>query len=97
MVIFDNDSASDHAAGTILSNLQLATPITVKYETRPPENTLCGNWRREGYSRQQYSNFYADLYTDAEYAAIIDSDAMFTTPGEPAYGASFSEYAKWQS
>ena len=94
MVIFDDDSIDDHVTGTILSNLQLVTPIRVKYETKPPEGTTCGDWRREGYSRQQYSNFYADLYTDAEYAAIVDSDAMFAAPGEPAYGSSISEYSE---
>ena len=85
VVVLDDDSIDDHVTGTILSNLQLVTHIRVRYETKPPENTTCGNWRREGYSRQQYSNFYADLYTDAEFAAIVDSDALFTAPGEPAY------------
>ena len=46
------------------------------------KGTLCSNWRREGYSRQQYSNFYADLYSDAEFVAIIDTDAAFRTPSE---------------
>ena len=55
VVILDDDSIDDHVTGTILSNLQLVTPIRVKYETKPPENTTCGNWRREGYSRQQSS------------------------------------------
>ncbi|CAN0257895.1 unnamed protein product, partial [Scytosiphon promiscuus] len=46
--------------------------------------TLCSNWRREGYSRQQYSNFYADLYTDAEFLAIVDTDSAFQAPAVPS-------------
>ncbi|CAM9373383.1 unnamed protein product, partial [Scytosiphon promiscuus] len=46
--------------------------------------TLCSDWRREGYSRQQYSNFYADMYTDAEFVAIVDTDSAFQTPALPS-------------
>lgn len=71
--------------GTILSSMKLITPIRVRYETEPLPNTTCSNWRRDGYARQQYSNFYADLYTDADYVGIIDSDAGFITPGKSLY------------
>lgn len=81
VVVLDDDSSDDHIVGTILGNLQLISPINVRYEQKPPENTTCSSWTREGYARQQYSNFYADLYTDADYVAIIDGDASFTAPG----------------
>lgn len=83
VVILDNDSVGDHRVGTILQNLNLPSRIDVRYEAPPPKGTTCGGWRREGYSRQQWSNFYADLYSDAEYVAIIDTDAAFISPGKP--------------
>lgn len=82
VVILDGDSPSDHRMGTLLQNINLPSKVKVKYETPAPTGTLCNNWRSEGYARQQYSNFYADLYTDADYVAIIDTDAAFITPGE---------------
>lgn len=82
IVVLDAESRADHAAGTILQNMNLVSKVRVKYEAGPPEGILCANWRGEGYARQQYSNFYADLYTDADYVAIVDTDAIFMGPGE---------------
>lgn len=82
VVVLDGDSSDDRRLGTILRHLNLMSRVKIKYESTPPEGTLCGNWRGEGYARQQYSNFFADLYTDADYVAIIDTDAGFTTPGK---------------
>ncbi|CAM9310578.1 unnamed protein product [Pylaiella littoralis] len=84
VVVIDDDSEEDHRLGTILSNFRLPSKINVKYEAPPPEGTTCFNMRREGYARQQYSNFYADLYTDAEFVAVIDTDAGFITPVLPS-------------
>lgn len=36
-----------------------------------------------GYARQQWSTFYADNYTDAEWIGIVDSDTAFITPVVP--------------
>ena len=84
VLVFDDDNSDDHMVATILQNLQLINPINVRYETKPPKHTTCSSWRREGYARQQYSNFYADLYTDADYVALVDGDAFFTAPGKCA-------------
>ena len=36
-----------------------------------------------GYVRQSFSHFHADIYTDAEYVALVDSDTLFVTPVTP--------------
>lgn len=82
--ILDGDSPFDRQQGTVLENIALPSVVEVKYEAPAPEDTLCSDWRREGYSRQQYSNFYADLYSDAEFVAIIDTDAAFRAPVIPS-------------
>eukprot|EP00752_Nemacystus_decipiens_P011576 g10280.t1 len=83
--ILDGDSPFDRQQGTVLENLALPSKLQIKYESPAPEGTLCSKWRGEGYSRQQYSNFYADLYSDdAEFVAIIDTDAAFRTPVIPS-------------
>lgn len=82
VVVLDDNSEDDHKLGTILTNLHFLSRLEVKYEAPPPKHTLCSDWRSKGYARQQYSNFYGDLYTDADYVAFVDSDAGFITPGE---------------
>ncbi|CAB1105766.1 unnamed protein product [Ectocarpus sp. CCAP 1310/34] len=82
VVILDGENALDHEAGTILQHMNFPFVFQVKYEAPAPNGTLCGDWRKEGYARQQYSNFYGNLYTDAEYVAIIDTDTKIIAPGE---------------
>ena len=55
----------------------------IRFEKKPVTKTFCSGWRNEGYSRQQYSNFYSELYTDKEYIGIIDGDVIFVTPITP--------------
>eukprot|EP01116_Phalansterium_solitarium_P013776 TRINITY_DN31193_c0_g1_i1.p1 TRINITY_DN31193_c0_g1~~TRINITY_DN31193_c0_g1_i1.p1 ORF type:complete len:430 (+),score=74.48 TRINITY_DN31193_c0_g1_i1:1743-3032(+) len=57
-------------------NVQLALPpyVTVFYETVPPELQATG-----GRYFNQWSQFWADNYTDAEYIVYIDSDSMLST------------------
>ena len=81
VLIWDNESPKDHRMATIISNVP-PYPKT-KFEDPPPSGTLCSNWRGEGYARQQYSTFYDDLYTEAEYVGIVDSDSFFTTSVVP--------------
>lgn len=76
VLIFDDESEADHRYGTIFGNLPGSPQI--HFEKKPKQKTFCTNWRSEGYSRQQYSNFYADIYTDKEYVGFIDSDTFFT-------------------
>ena len=80
VVVLDNESERDHRFGTILANLPPYPEIRFEdYKS----NTFCSNWRREGYSRQQYSNFFSDIYTQSQFIGIVDSDAFFATPITP--------------
>ena len=38
---------------------------------------------RDGYIRQQYSNFYGDIYTNASLIGFVDSDNVFVSPMTP--------------
>ena len=80
-LIFDEENEIDHRYAVILGNLPPYPNIY--FEKRPSEQTFCSDNRREGYSRQQYSNFYSDLYSDKEYIGIIDTDSFFVTPVTP--------------
>ena len=81
VVVLDGENEVDHRLGTILANLPPYPKVF--YEDPPKGQTFCAGERRVGYSRQQYSNFYSDLYTDKEYVGIIDSDSFFSTPVIP--------------
>lgn len=81
ILIFDDESEKDHRLGTILANLP-PYPI-VYFEKRPEQQTFCSDFQREGYSRQQYSNFYSDMYTNAEYIGLVDSDSYLITHVTP--------------
>ena len=39
-------------------------------------------WIR-GHERQQYTQFHADLYTDKDFVAFVDTDTLFVTPVTP--------------
>lgn len=41
--------------------------------------------RGVGYCRQQYSNFYGDLQTDADVIGFVDTDTVFVSPVTPEY------------
>ena len=81
VVVLDDDSELDHRLGTVLANLWPYPKVY--FETVPEEETFCSEVRRFGYSRQQYSNFYSDLYTDKDYIGIVDSDTFFQGPIVP--------------
>lgn len=81
-IILDDEIPSDHRLGALLLSLVRHPWSAVKYEVNPSKGIRCSDWRREGYARQQYSNFLADLYTDADYVAIVDADSGFRTPGK---------------
>lgn len=77
VVVLDEEKELDHRMATVLVNLPPFPNIF--FEKMPEGNVFCSNDRRLGYSRQQYSNFYSDLYTKKEYIGIVDSDSMFVT------------------
>jgi len=77
VLVLDEESELDQRLGTVIVNLPPYPKVY--FEKIPDEETFCPQDRRIGYSRQQYSNFYSDLYTDKEYIGIVDSDALFVT------------------
>jgi hypothetical protein len=85
-IILDDESAKDHEFGSFLSEYN----YTVLYEPHPGENVLDtrpfsdyrprgGIMHTVGYTRQLYSTFFFDNYTDADVIWIIDSDMCFQT------------------
>jgi len=82
VLVFDDEKDMDHRFATVLANLP---PYPRVYFEKYPrkEKTFCSDWRGEGYSRQQYSNFYADLYSDHQYIGLLDSDTFFATQVTP--------------
>jgi len=80
VLVFDDESEIDHRFAVTLANIPPYPKI--KFEKKPSERTFC-DWRSEGYSRQQYSNFYSDAYTDKEFIGIVDTDSFFVTPVTP--------------
>lgn len=82
VLVFDDEKDMDHRFATVLANLPPFPRIFFEKHPRK-EKTFCSDWRGEGYSRQQYSNFYADLYSDHEYIGLLDSDTFFATQVTP--------------
>ena len=80
-LIFDEENEIDHRYAVILGNLPPYPKIY--FEKEPSEQTFCSDLVSAGYSRQQYSNFYSDLYSNNEYIGIVDSDTFFATPVTP--------------
>jgi len=80
-LVFDDENIMDHQLGTVLA--QLPPFPNIHYERKPIEPTFCSDWRSEGYSRQIFSNFYSDLYTNSEYIGIVDSDSILISQVTP--------------
>lgn len=73
IIIFDDESLNDHTFGMSLEKEY--DWITVKYEQPMPHI-----YHEVGRSRSQWSNFWADNYTDNAYIGIVDNDALMVTP-----------------
>lgn len=76
--VFDAENHLDHALGSMLETAYKHLHVKAVYEEPPPPGTLTSRVRNEGYSRTQWSNFYSDLYSNADFIAIIDSDIEFS-------------------
>ena len=80
-LIFDAETLADQNAATLLSAL---APYPRTFLEEMPEGLPGSYGRGVGYSRQQYSNFYADLYAgDAAVVGMVDSDMFFMSPLTP--------------
>jgi hypothetical protein len=76
--VLDAENNLNHALGTMLETAYKHLRVRAVYEDPPPPGTLTARLRNEGYSRTQWSNFYSDLYSNAEFIGIIDSDIEFS-------------------
>ena len=72
IVVMDSNSQRD-----FYINVQLPAWCEVMYEVVNEDN------KRIGYWLQQYSNFWSDNYTTADYIAIFDSDSALNSPVTP--------------
>lgn len=81
LVVLDAESAEDRLLGA-----QLPSYVRVIYEPAPRGYGRYG-WARQnfgrGYLRAVYSFFLCDLYSKAEFAALIDADAVLTSGAQP--------------
>jgi hypothetical protein len=81
ILVFDAESELDHVAGSVLETAYKTLGVKVFFEEPPPPGTLTSRVRSEGFSRTQWSNFYSDLYSDADFIGMIDSDTEFSFRG----------------
>lgn len=82
VVVLDKESDLDVKNSWKLS---VAFPYPkVEYESLPLNpNIFHGKFKTKGYDRQQYSNFFCDLYTNDSVIGIVDSDAIFISAVTP--------------
>lgn len=78
VLVFDAENELDHKAASVLEIAYKSLGVKVYFEEPPPPRTLTSMQRDEQFSRTQWSNFYSDLYSNADYIAIIDSDTEFS-------------------
>ena len=83
IVVLDAESGKDRTLAAVVQVAWRMFRVVTYLEKEPPAGTLTGNVRYVGYSRTQWSNFYCDLYTDAEYVGIIDSDVQLSQRPNP--------------
>lgn len=81
-IVLDWESPKDHDIAWKITN---SFPFPkVFFEALPTDPSIFhGNFKTKGYDRQQYSNFFCDLYTNDDVIGIMDSDAIFITGISP--------------
>jgi len=78
VLVFDSENKLDHMTASILETAFKEMGLKVFFEEPPPPHTLTSTMRDEGFSRSQWSNFYSDLYSNADFIGMIDSDTEFS-------------------
>ena len=84
IIVLDAENELDRIVGSVLETAYKSMGLRVFYEETPPPGTLTARFRYEGFSRTQWSNFYSDLYSDADFIGIIDSDTEFSFRASPS-------------
>merc|ERR1712012_1401974 len=76
LLVWDAEDTSNHEAADRMPSF-----VQNVFEEAPPDGTMCSAMRRNGYSRQQWSNFVADQllvgWRDNEYVGFVDADSFF--------------------
>ena len=85
VVLLDEESEQDHAfAKNVTTQIRKHFPdrkFEMHFEPLPQDQSiLIFENRRLGYSRQLWSSFFIDLYSNDSIIAWMDSDAAFITP-----------------
>ena len=78
ILVFDAENEKDHITASVLETAYKQLGVKVFFEEPPPPETLTSTFRDEGFSRTMWSNFYSDLYSNADYIGMIDSDTEFS-------------------
>lgn len=78
ILVFDAENEMDHITASVLETAYKQLGVKVFFEEPPPPETLTSTFRDEGFSRTMWSNFYSDLYSNADYIGMIDSDTEFS-------------------
>ena len=87
-VLLDEESEQDHVFGEKIAQQNKKHfpdhKLEILYESLPKDETTLagfpGNIRPRGYSRQLWSSFFIDLYTNDSIVGWMDTDAAFMTP-----------------
>ena len=80
LVVLDDENEDDHAWGADLKTLLDTYGFaSARVEFEPPTEDVYIT----GHDRQQWSMFWADNFTSAEYVGFVDTDTLFTTRVHP--------------
>ena len=85
VIALDRESKEDQTWGITLKKQMNShfpnMPFSVYYEPLPNDKSILkSTFRPEGYVRQLWSTYFADLYTDSEIIAYMDGDVQLVTP-----------------
>ncbi|XP_013381563.1 uncharacterized protein LOC106152497 [Lingula anatina] len=75
VVVLDNETKSDHLCGEELRNRY---PYPKVFYENPSKA-----YNNHGHDRQQWSMFYPENYTNAEYVGFVDTDTLFVSTVTP--------------
>jgi hypothetical protein len=81
-LIWDGEQQLDQHSAMLLASLPPYPSVFLEAPC-PPGVCPARYGYRDGYIRQQYSNFYGDAYTNATLIGFVDSDNVFVSPMTP--------------
>ena len=80
VIVLDDESEEDHALGRCLQSVKPAPYYNVTYEKSPAIKFYYDAYGGStGYMRQQWSNFYGDIYSQSDIVCFMDSDSLLYT------------------